>query len=101
MTAGRLALLLGLFGVPVVLLWAGHRMRRRSPRWHSAFWGAVIAHVLAGLVATAVSMIPPEEWRPEHVWRGLLGFWTLLVAPLLGASIGVALGDRAPRDPRR
>jgi hypothetical protein len=92
MTAGQLAMLLGLLGVPAGLLWAGHRMRRRSPRWHAAFWGALVAHLLAALAAIVASMVPPEEWRPDDTWRGVFGFWTLLVAPAVGALVGIALG---------
>jgi hypothetical protein len=98
MTAGRLALLLGLFGVPAALLWAGHRLRRRSPRWHGAFWGALLAHLIAAVVATVASMVPPEEWRPEDVWRGIFGFWTLLVAPVVGAAAGALLGASSGRE---
>ena len=98
MTAGRLALLLGLFGVPAALLWAGHRMRRRSPRWHAAFWGALVAHLLAAVVATIASLVPPEDWRPDDVWRGIFGFWTLLVAPVVGAAVGALAGASPARD---
>lgn len=90
MTVGRIALLLGLFLVPAVLLACGHRLRKRTPLWRAVFWTAVVAHILAATVATVVSMVPPAAWRDDDVWRGLLGFWLLLVAPL-GAAIGAAL----------
>jgi len=93
-TLGLAAMLLGLFGVPAALLWAGHRLRRRSPRWRSAFWGALIAHVAIAPVAMAAAMIPPAEWRPDDTLRGLLGFWSLLLVPLVGAVVGVALPRR-------
>lgn len=87
------AMLLGLFVVPGVLLAVGHRLRRRSLRVQSAFIGAAIGHILAAIAATVASMISPEEWRSEDVWRGLFGFWMLLVAPVIGGAIGYLRGN--------
>ena len=94
MTPGLAAMLAGLFAVPAALLWAGHRLRRRPARWRAAFWGALAGHVLAALAALVAAMLPPAEWAPDDRWRGLLGFWTLLVAPILGAALG-ALAARS------
>jgi hypothetical protein len=94
MTIGLAAMLAGLFGVPAVLLWTGHRLRRRPPRWRAAFWGALIAHVALAPAAMVAAMVPPAEWAPDDRWRGVFGFWALMLGPLLGALIGVA---RAPR----
>ena len=88
MTPGLVAMLAGLFAVPAALLWAGHRLRRRPARWRAAFWGALAAHVVASLVALVAAMVPPAEWAPHDRWRGFLGFWLLLVAPVLGAVAG-------------
>jgi hypothetical protein len=96
MTIGLAAMLAGLFGVPAVLLWTGHRLRRRPPRWRAAFWGALIAHVTLAPAAMVAAMAPPAEWAPDDRWRGLFGFWALLLGPVIGALIGVA---RAPRRP--
>lgn len=90
MTAGTWAMLLGLFGVPLALVWTGHRLRRRSPRWRAAFWGALIAHLLASPAAMWAAMIPPAEWAPSDRWRGALGLWAMLVAPLVGMLLGLA-----------
>lgn len=97
MTPGLAAMLIGLLGAPVVLLWAGHRMRRRSARWRAAFWGAVIGHVAAALIAMFAGMFPPAAYGPDDVWRGLLGFWLLPLGPIAGAVIGTLArrGDRA------
>jgi hypothetical protein len=83
-----LVLLAGLFLVPVVLLWRGHRLRRQSARSRGAFWGAVIGHGIAATLALVASMIPPETWTSEEIARGLLGVWALLVLPALGGVIG-------------
>ena len=88
MTPGLAAMLAGLFVVPAALLWAGHRLRRRPPRWRAAFWGALLAHVAVAPLAMLAAMVPPAEWAPDDRWRGFLGFWAMLVAPLLGAALG-------------
>ena len=89
MTLGAAAMLAGLFAVPAVLLWAGHRLRRRSARWRAAFWGALSAHVAVAPLAMLAAMIPPAGWAPDDRWRGFFGFWAMLVAPLVGAVVGV------------
>lgn len=84
----------GLFGVPVFLLWYGHRLRRRGPRERSAFWGAVIGHCVAGTLAVVAGMIPPEAWTAEQYARGFGGLWSLLVIPLAGGLIGATFARR-------
>jgi RsiW-degrading membrane proteinase PrsW (M82 family) len=98
-TAGVAAMLLGAFVVPAVLLWAGHRLRRRPPGWRAAFWGALLGHVLAVPLAVAAAVWPPAEWAPTDVLRGGLGLWALLVLPVVGAAAG-AYAARA-REARR
>ena len=92
-------MLLGVFAVPAALLWAGHRLRRRSARFRAAFIGALAGHVAAIVVGSAAAVTPPEEWASSDLWRGLLGFWSFLLLPVAGALIGVMLGgtDRRPR----
>jgi hypothetical protein len=90
-TPGLAAMLAGLFAVPAALLWAGHRLRRRSARWRAAFWGALLAHVVIAPVAMLAAMVPPAAWGPTDRWRGLLGFWALLVGPLGGALLGAVV----------
>jgi hypothetical protein len=90
-------MLAGVFLVPAVLLWVGHRLRRRPPRWRSAFWGGLIGHVLAIPVASAAAMLPPAEWASTDTVRGLLGFWLLLLAPVAGAVVGSLLPGSADR----
>jgi hypothetical protein len=97
MSGGLGAMLLGVFIVPVALLWGGHRMRRRSPRWHTVFWGAIAGHVFEIVAGSMAAMIPPEEWNASDTWRGLLGFWSFLVAPLLGAAIAALTSGKRRR----
>ena len=92
-----LVLLGGLFLVPVVLLWRGHRLRRQSPRFRGAFWGAVIGHCIAATIALIAAMIPPETWTSDETARGLLGLWGLLLLPALGGGIGYFGGQRRTR----
>jgi len=90
MTLQLILLLAGLFVVPAVLLSVGHRLRRRSARVQSAFWGAILAHIVASLAVVVFSMIPPEGWQSTDTMRGAIGLWSLLVAPAVGAAIGAA-----------
>ena len=95
MTLHVAVFLVGLFGVPLALLAYGHRLRRRNPRGRSAFWGAVLGHVVALVLAVVLGMIPPEAWASEETFRGFIGLWSFLVFPALGAVAGM-LRHRAP-----
>ena len=97
MTPGLAAMLAGAFGVPVALLWIGHRLRRRPPRWRGAFWGALLAHVVVAPMAMIAAMMPPAEWAPSDTLRGALGFWALLIAPIAGAALGAMAAGREER----
>ena len=99
MTLGTAAFLLGAFVVPAMLLWLGHRLRRRTPRERGAFWGGVIGHVIALVVGSIAGMTPAEHWAADDTLRGALGFWSFLVLPLLGAVVGMLRAPRAPRAP--
>lgn len=92
MTPGVVALLLGLYGLPVVLLSWGHRLRRLPPRSRRAFWGAVIGHCCAGVLALVAAMYLPEEWTANDRIRGFLGLWALLLLPVAGAAVGALQG---------
>ena len=94
MTLGLAAMLAGVFGVPLALLWFGHRLRRRDARWRAAFWGALIAHVVASPIALVAAMSPAAEWAPTDTMRGALGFWLLFAAPLIGALVGAVVAGR-------
>jgi uncharacterized membrane protein len=90
------ALLLGLYGMPLVLLALGHGLRRRPPRLQRAFWGAVVGHLVALLLAMAAALATPAMWTGDDTVRGLLGLWTLLLLPLGGALLGALAGRHAP-----
>ena len=93
MSAGPLAMLAGLFVVPAGLLWLGHRLRRRPPRWRGAFWGALAGHVAAVVLATVAALLPPELWSADDLLRGLLGYAALPLLPVVGGLAGaVAAG---------
>ncbi len=94
---GTVALLLGLFAVPVFLLWAGHHWRHTSARIRGAFWGGLIAHSVAALLATAAGVFWPAEWGGADRWRGFFGFWSMLVLFIVGAIAGALANARAAR----
>ena len=83
-----LVFIVGLFIVPLALLVVAHKLRRRSPRTRTAFWGAILGHIIAAVVATTWGMIPAETLTPQETARGAASLWTLLVFPLAGAAIG-------------
>ena len=88
MSVHILAFIAGLFLVPLALLVASHKLRRRSPRARAAFWGAVIGHCIAAVVATTWGMIPPETLTAQETSRGIASLWILLLFPLLGGLAG-------------
>lgn len=91
MSIGILIFIVGLYGVPVVLLAWGHKIRRLSPKSRRAFWGAIIGHCIAGTLAVTLGMIPPEEWTSDETMRGFFGLWAMLALPLIGAAAGALL----------
>ncbi len=89
--SGVVAMLLGLFAVPIFLLWAGHHWRHTGPRMRGAFWGGLIAHSIAALLATAAGVFGPADWEAGDRVRGFFGFWSMLLLFLIGAAIGAAV----------
>ena len=84
----RLALLLGLFAAPAVLLYYGYRFRERSEPARRRFWGGVTGHVLGMLVATAAMLAPPIGWVAGGTARHLAVHWSMLAGFLIGLLIG-------------
>ena len=91
MSIGVAALLVGLFVIPVILLYMGHRLRKRSRRWRLTFWGALFGHTLAACFALWYSMVPPEIWSSGDFSRGLFGFYGMVLGAVAGAALGVLL----------
>lgn len=78
----------GLFLVPIALLIVAHRLRRRSSRTRAAFWGAIVGHIAAAVLAVTWGMIPAETLTSQETARGVASLWSLLLLPLIGAFIG-------------
>ena len=63
-----------------------------------AFWGGLIAHTIAALVATVAGLYHPAEWAESDTMRGFLGFWSMLVFFAVGAAIGAAMSSGEARE---
>ena len=86
MTLTNSALLLGLVVVPTLLLWLGHRLRDRTATQKGAFWGGVIGHTIAMIVAIYFLHVPGVVWNGGP--REMLAFWSMLLGGAAGALIG-------------
>ncbi|MEX1183713.1 MAG: hypothetical protein WEF86_10805 [Gemmatimonadota bacterium] len=93
MTLAKVALLLGMFGVPAYLLWMGHRLRDRSEAERGAFWGGVIGHTIALLLSLLALHFPPVLWTGGT--RITLAFWLMLLGGTAGALVGALRGRSA------
>lgn len=89
---GGAGLLLGMFGVPALLLWLGHRLRDRSDRQRGAFWGGVVGHSVGVLLALVALQWPPVSWTGGV--REWLAFWGMALAGAFGMLVGAARPDR-------
>ena len=96
MTIHHLALLLGLFGIPVLALAIGFKFRKQGPRARAIFWGAIIGHTLATVLASVAAIWPPRVPGPEDDVRSAMILWLLLLGGIAGALI--ALARRAIQD---
>ena len=90
MTIHHLALLLGLFAVPIVALAIGFKFRKQGPQARAIFWGAVIGHTIATLFASVAAIWPPRVPGPEDDVRSAMILWTLLLGGILGALLALA-----------
>lgn len=96
MNIHQVALLLGIFVVPLLALVLGHRLARRGPIARNVFWGLVAGHTVAALAASIAAMTIPEFWGAADLWRGIVGYWGMLLLPLAGAGLG-ALRSRTEK----
>ena len=92
MSVHHLGLLLGLFLVPVAALALGHRLAKRPARQRALFWGIVVGHTLAALVASVAALYLPVRWSEADLVRGLLGFWAMPIGGAIGAAVGWVRG---------
>lgn len=91
------ALLLGMFGMPLLLLQLGHRLRDRTPIQRRIFWGGVIGHSLGAIVTCLALMLPPVLWGQDGPdGRVLAVYGGMLIGALIGMAIGAVSVRRAP-----
>lgn len=83
------ALLAGLFGVPAVLLWLGHRLQRRASVVQHIFWGALAGHSVGLVVALVAMHLPPVAW--EESGRVLAVHGAMVLGGALGAAVAAVL----------
>ena len=95
MTVYLLALLLGLFGVPALLMILGHRLRGRSENHKRRFWGGVLGCIMGIVVAVCAMLLPPVWWADGTFLRPFLVHWSMLV----GGGLGVLTGPLWARRP--
>ena len=95
MTAPSIALFLGLFGVPSLLMVLGHRLRGRSEAHKRRFWGGVFGYFVGMIVAISAMLVPPVWWAEGAFLRPFLIHWSIL----LGGLLGVTTGPRWARTP--
>lgn len=86
----RAAFLTGLLIVPGVLLWLGHRLRDRSPAQRGAFWGGVIGHTIAVMIAITLLHYPPQ--MGTGAVRSAIAMWVMLLGAAAGAVLGAIRG---------
>ena len=80
--------LLGLIGVPLVLLQTGRGFRQFDAPRRGAFRGAVIGYALASALVLVLLLVPPFVWPPASPWVRISLVGGLLLGPALGALIG-------------
>jgi hypothetical protein len=95
MTAHLFALLLGLFGVPGLLMSLGHRLRGRSRSHKRRFWGGVLGYIVGVSVAVSAMLLPPVWWADGTFLRPFLVHWAMLS----GGALGVLTGPLWARTP--
>ena len=84
MIAHPLPLLLGLFGVPVILMILGHRLRGRSENHKRRFWGGVTGYIIGIVVAVTAMLLPPVVWADTAFLRPFLVHWAMLAGGVMG-----------------
>jgi hypothetical protein len=93
MSDSRLALVMGLFVVPAVLLWLGHRLRRQTPARRRIFWGATLGYLLGMLLVLVAIHYPPVLWAGAD-WRTAVVHWGMLLGAVVGAGVGGVMRRR-------
>ena len=101
MIGERVALLVGLFVVPAMLLWTGHRLRERGDVARGAFWGGVVGHASGLLITLTASVNPAVWWAGGPFLRDFAVHWSPMLLAIAGALLGLGLARRSGPAGRR
>jgi hypothetical protein len=77
---------MGLLVMPMLLLWLGHRLRDRSAIQRGAFWGGVIGHTTALIIALVALHYPPVMLTGGM--RSAVALWAMVALGAAGAALG-------------
>ena len=88
------SVLLGLIGVPVVLLQSGRKFRQFGARGRGLFRGAVIGYAVAASITVLLLVAPPFDWPPVSSWARAWLVGGLLLGPAIGAAMGGLFSSR-------
>ncbi len=96
MILDRVALLVGLFLVPALVLRLGNRFRDQSAGRRRAFWGAILGHSCGLIVTVCAALYPPVWWGEDSLIRDFLVYWSMLIGSVLGILGGRLTRSKAP-----
>lgn len=80
--------LVGLAGVPTVLLWTGQHFRTFPPATLRSWRGAVVGYGVSCAAVAVLLLVPPYTWPPPSRSTRIVLATALLAGPLLGAVVG-------------
>jgi MFS family permease len=93
MILDQIALLVGLFAVPLLALRIGNRFRDQTPSRRRIFWGAVLGHSFGMMVTVCAALFPPIWWEGGTVLRDYLVHWSMLIGSIVGV-VAARLGRK-------
>lgn len=93
-------LLLGLFGLPLLLLVCNHRFRHLKFRMRGGFWGGVIGYLL-GTIVWGIATIAPAQMWPQGSVRSYVIVLALSFCITAGFALGTLVGNRPKQQKKK